>query len=304
MILLKDGVKYFPHEYALEEELETMVAEHYKDIFGTNSLYFDAQTMKTQTGIEARNDGLILAIDQNKWYIVEVELAKHPLHKHIIPQITEFSIAYEEAGTRKKIIDTLHKTIRSDPIRNAAVQAQKIEDLHKILADLIDLQPTIAIIIDQKTPQLDQICKKLLFPTQTIEFKTYERENVGIGVHIHEFQSLTEQKIEIQPMGRPMRPVQTLIIPEPRRRGQIPQKIVQVLEVAELVFKGESLNNAFKNVTKQHGINPSSVRDKCTRQLGINTEQFAEIIQDKNRFIIFLKEKYPQYKNLIDERLA
>jgi hypothetical protein len=44
--------------------------------------------MKTQIGIEARNDGVILALDQNRWYILEVELAKHPLHEHIIPQIT------------------------------------------------------------------------------------------------------------------------------------------------------------------------------------------------------------------------
>jgi hypothetical protein len=39
MVLLKDGVKYFPYEYASEEELTEMVVEHYKDIFGTNSLF-------------------------------------------------------------------------------------------------------------------------------------------------------------------------------------------------------------------------------------------------------------------------
>jgi hypothetical protein len=289
MILLKDGVKYSQYEYVSEEELAQMVVEHYKDIFGINSLYFDPQTMKTQIGIEARNDGLILATDQNRWYIVEVELAKHPLHEHIIPQITKFSIAYEEAETRKKIIDTLYRTIRQDPIRTATIQTQKIEDLHKILTDLIDMQPTIAIIIDQKTPELDHICKKLPFPTQTIEFKTYARENIGIGVHIHEFQPLFEKIIKIGPK----KPLEKRL-----------QKLMQVLEVAELVFKEEQLSKAFKKVAKQHGIVESSVRDKCTRQLGIDTEQFKEIIQDKNRFITFLKEKYPQCENLINKKLA
>ena len=293
MILLKDGVKYFLYEYVSEEELAWIGVEHYKDIFGINSLFFDPQTMKTQTGVEARNDGVILAIDQNKWYIVEVELAKHPLHDHIIPQITKFSIAYEEAGTRKKIIDTLYRTIRQDPIKNATMQTQKIEDLHKTLTDLIDMQPTIAIIIDQKTPELDIICKKLPFPTQTIEFKTYARENIGIGVHIHEFQPVFEKRIEIQPTMRPTMPSEAR-----------PQKVSQVLEVAELVFKGELLNKAFKNVAKQHGVIEGTVRDKCTRQLGINTEQFREMIQDKTRFMAFLKEKYPQYVNLINEKLA
>jgi hypothetical protein len=292
MILLKDGVKYFLHEYVSEEELEQMVVEHYKDIFGISSLYFDPQSMKTRMGLEARNDGIILALDQNRWYILEVELAKHPLHEHIIPQITKFSIAYEEAGTRKKIINTLYTTIRQDAFKTAIIQTQKIEDLHKMLTDLIDIQPTIAIVIDQKTLELDSICRKLPFTTQTLEFKTYARENIGIGVHIHEFQPLLEEK---------EKKIEKRLI-EPSEEG--PQKLIQVLEVAQLVFKGEELNEAFKNVAKRHDIHESTVRDKCTRQLGIDTYRFRELIQDKNRFITFLKERYPQYENLINEKLA
>jgi len=293
MVLLKDGVKYFPYEYASEEELTEMVVEHYKDIFGTNSLFFNPQTMKTQIGIETRNDGVILALDQNRWYILEVELAKHPLHEHIIPQITKFSIAYEEAGTRKKIINSLYSAIRQDTFKTATIQTQKIEDLHKTLTDLIDTQPTIAILIDQKTPELDYICKKMPFQTQTIEFKTYARENIGIGVHIHEFQPLFEKKIEIRPTTRPRIPSE-----------EGPRKLAEVIEVAGLVFRGEQLNKAFKNIANQRGVNESTVRDKCTRQLGINTQQFREMIQDKNRFIKFLKEKYPLYANLINEKLS
>jgi len=293
MILLKDGVKYLLYSYISEEELQHMVIEHYKDIFGMSALLFDPQTMRTQIGIEARNDGIILSLDQNKWYILEVELAKHQLHEHIIPQITKFSIAYEETGTRRKIIDTLYRTIRQDAERTAMIQTQKIEDLHKTLSDLIDTEPTIAIIIDRETSELDLICKKLPFPTKTIEFKTYIRENIGVGVHIHEFQPLFEKKIEMLPTRRPTAP-----------SGEEPRKLAEVIEVAELVFRGDPLNRAFKNIAKRHGINESTVRDKCTRQLGINTGQFREKIQDKNRFIMFLKEKYPQHKNLIDERLT
>jgi len=291
MLLLKDGVKYFTYEYASEEELEQIIIEHYKEIFGASTIYFDRQTMKTQTGIEARNDGIILATDQNRWYILEVELSKHPLHEHIIPQITRFSIAYEEAGTRKRIVNTLYNAIRQDPFQTATIQTQKIEDLHKMLTDLIDIQPTIAIIIDKKTPELDHICKKLPFPTQTIEFKTYARENIGIGVHIHEFQPLLEKKEKTK--------VQRIRLLEER-----PQKLIQVLEVAELVFKGEELSKAFRSVAKQHGVHTSTVRDKCTRQLGIDMEHFRDLIQDKNRFVTFLKERYSQYYNTISEKLA
>lgn len=224
MILLKDGVKYFLHEYVSEEELEQMVVEHYKDIFGISSLYFDPQSMKTQMGLEARNDGIILALDQNRWYILEVELAKHPLHEHIIPQITKFSIAYEESETRKKIINTLYTAIRQDAFKTAIIQTQKIEDLHKMLTDLIDIQPTIAIIIDQKTLELDSICRKLPFPTQTIEFKTYARENMGIGVHIHEFQTLLEKRILIRPKR-----VETAAPTRRERRGPSNEEVLAAM---------------------------------------------------------------------------
>ncbi|MBX5329210.1 MAG: hypothetical protein QHH18_07745 [Candidatus Bathyarchaeota archaeon] len=293
MLLLKDGVKYLPYEYLSEEELTQMIIEHIKEIFGTNALYFDPQTMKTQIGIEARTDGIILTIDKNRWFILEVELAKHPLPEHIIPQITKFSIAYEETGTRRKIVNTLYNAIREDLFKTAIMKQQNIEDLHKTLTELIDIQPTIVIIIDQKTPELDYICKKLPFPTTIIEFKTYTRENISIEVHIHEFQPLFEERIEIRPK------IQEIISSK-----EVPQKLLQVLEVADLVFKGEQLNKAFKDIAKQHSVHESTVRDKCTRQLHITTEQFRQLIQDKNRLKSFLKEKYPQHTTLINEKLT
>jgi len=46
-VLLKDGVKYYLYEYSSEKELANMIAEHYNEIFGENTLFFDEQTMKT-----------------------------------------------------------------------------------------------------------------------------------------------------------------------------------------------------------------------------------------------------------------
>ena len=49
-MLLKDGVRYFPYEYSSEEELEKIVFEHYKEIFGTDSLLFDSHLMTNSIG--------------------------------------------------------------------------------------------------------------------------------------------------------------------------------------------------------------------------------------------------------------
>lgn len=295
MMLLKDGVKYLPYEYTSEEELAQMVIEHYKEIFSESAIFFDPQTMKTQIGIEARNDGIVLAPEQNRWYILEVELSKHPLHEHIIPQISRFSIAYEDEATRKKIVNTLYDAIRQDIFKTTAIKNQKIEDLHKMLTDLIDMQPTIAIIIDHKTPELDYICRKLPFQTQTSEFKTYERENTGIGVHIHQFQPLwKKQKAEAQ--------LAKSVNEKPQKL--IPRKLEEVIEVAVLVFKGEDLSKAVKIIEEKHGIHYQTVADKMTRQLGIDMGAFRELIKDKKRFIEFLKKTYPQYQDIIGENLS
>lgn len=294
MLLLKDGVEYVPYEYASEEELTQMVIEHHKEIFGEAAIYFDPQTMKTQTGTEARNDGIILTMNQNRWYIVEVELAKHPLHDHIIPQITKFSTAYEEARTRKKIIETIYAAIRQDPLKTATLQTLKIEDLHKTLTDLIDTQPTIAVVIDQKTPELDHICKRLPFSACTTEFRTYVRKGVGIGVHTHEFEPFfKEEMAKKPPIVRPIPP-----------SGEIPQRLAQVLDVAEMVFRGQSLNEAFKSVAKQYEVHESTIRDKCTRQLNITTDQFRDLIKDKSSFMTLLNERYPQFGELIRDKLT
>jgi len=281
MILLKDSVKYFLYEYASEEELAQMIVEHYKDIFGMNTLYFDPQTMKTHAGIEARNDGIILALDQNKWYILEVELAKHSIHKHIIPQVTKFHMAYKRSETRKRITDTLFNQIKDAPDKIMLLQTLKIEDAYKHLTELIDSKPTITIIIDQKTPDLEDVCASLPFPTRAVEFRTFTRENIGLGVHIHQFEPL---------IGPP---------PE-----EAPKSLLKVLAVTRLIWEGKPYVKAFKTVSEQFNVGEPAIRDACTRTLGLNTKQFLKLLQNKSRIIALLKERYPDNRNLIDEKLS
>jgi len=280
MLLIKDGVKYLPYDYTSEEELAQMVIEHYKEIFGKNSLYLDPQTMKTHVGIEARNDGIILDIEQNKWYILEVELAQHSLRRHIIPQATDFSIAYEQLDTRKKLTETIFNLIRQDPQKTAAFQAQKIEDIHKYLTETIDTAPTIAIVIDQKTPELTQVSKKLLFKTKTTEFQTYTRENAA-NVHIHLFEPLYEEKLAM------------------------PKQLLNILTVLDQMYrKGKTYDEATKIASKKLNIKEKSIRHDCTTDMGLTSRQFNRIIKDKQKLRRLITEKFPNYTDKIRETLT
>jgi len=279
MLLLKDGVKYLPYEYSSEEELAQIVIEHIKEIFGANSLYFDPQTMKTQIGIIARNDGIILTLNQNQWYILEVELATHSLHKHIIPQITKFSIAYQQPETKRKLAETLSTLIQHDPHKKATMHTQKIEDIHKYITETIETPPTIAIITDQTTPELDAICKNLPFKTKTTDFKTYTRENTGINVHIHQFTPLYE-------------------------KPPIPKTLLNILTVMEQIYKkGKTYDEAVKITAKKLKLYHGTIRAACTREIGLTSNQLRKILKEKEKMKQILTEKFPEYADIIKETM-
>jgi len=120
----------------------------------------------------------------------------------------------------------------------------------------------------------------LPFPTQTAEFKTFTRENVGLGVHIHQFEPL--------------------IGPAP----EAPKYLLKVLFIARLIREGTPSTKAFQDVSKQFNVGQGTVRDACTRRLGLNTKQFLKLVQDKPRLRALLKEKYPDYQDIIDQKLT
>lgn len=289
MILLKDGIRYTPYTYNSEKELEDMVIEHFKGIFGKNTMFFDKQTMETEAGIKAKNDGVIISIDENKWYVLEVELAAHPIYEHIIAQITKFKNAHRNLRTRKKIVEALFHIIKKEPIKNAIFES-KIKDSYKFLTDLIDSNPIIAIVIDAKTRELEEACDALPFSTKVIEFKTYKRENVGLGVHIHFFEPLFKKRI-----------TKSQVKPAEDSVKTMPRALIQILEVTKLMYKGYSYSNAARNVANKYRVAESTVRDKCTRQLGMNTVQFTELAQNKANLISLLKEKNPEHGTLIED---
>ena len=83
MILLKDGVEYIQYNYKSENELENMVFEHYKEIFGDNTILFNKSKIKTVANVGAIPDAFVVDLKNKKWHIVEVELKDHDVYGHL-----------------------------------------------------------------------------------------------------------------------------------------------------------------------------------------------------------------------------
>ena len=193
-MIIIDGVKYnlwTPKDE--EKEFHPMVREHSKEIFGDNSLYFDVKhVLKTASGIGSIPDAYVINLSKPlEWYVVENELASHPVYDHIVKQLTKFINGIENQNARSQILDMLYEEIDKDGVLRATVkQLTDSDDIHHFLSKLFSTPPRIVIIIDQKTPEVQEACRVLKYTTDIIEFKTYVRENAE-NVHAHLFDPLS-----------------------------------------------------------------------------------------------------------------
>ena len=193
-MLLIDGVKY--EEWVPEKEVEEfqpIVKKHVRDIFGNKSKYIEARRLKSKAGIGSVPDGFVIIFgDSPQWHIVEVELSSHQLYDHIVNQVGRFINGIKNPVTQKNIIDTIYQEITGSKISKVEVEeAIGSGEIHKFLTDLISLSPTLTIIIEKKTQELEEAINLLKYsPIKIVEFQTFVREGVGLSVHAHLFERL------------------------------------------------------------------------------------------------------------------
>lgn len=196
-VLLTEDGKYVLYEYENEEELEKIVKEHVKEIFGDDSLYFDKKILiESIAGTGTIPDGYLIDLPNNRFYVVEIELSKHDVNKHIRGQIDNFEEALENPESRKKIINKIRDEILKNPklksrvdkaIRNTGQSAE----IYDFLEDLFHANFGIIVIIDEITDKLREVCRKLRkygHEVQEEYFETYKRPSDSyIRHHIHKF---------------------------------------------------------------------------------------------------------------------
>ena len=105
-------------------------------------------------------------------------------------------------------------------------------------------------------------------------------------------------------------PKRTTVQSRTSRLENIPDTLDQVFRVCDQVWnKGKSFNDALTIVAKELEILSSTVRDKCTRLISIkgkvkvNTMMFNQFLNDRDRLIGHLTDKFPQFEKIIKERL-
>jgi predicted transport protein len=205
-MLLIDGVKYdlwTPKDE--EKEFHPLVKAHHREIFGEDAVYFDVKhVLKSPSKIGSIPDAYVVSFGHNEWFVVENELSTHPIYDHIVNQLTKFLNGIKTEETRSQILDALYQDIESDLLRRAQVQKQiGTHEIHHSLSGLImKKQPRIVVIIDQKTPEVEEALQNLNPIPDIVEFKTYVRQE-ATNVRAHMFEPLyTVEKLAGKVLGK------------------------------------------------------------------------------------------------------
>ena len=192
-MLIVDGVEYKTWTPSSEEELEMFVEEHSKKIFGNASLYFPVKTkLKSLGGIGSIPDGYAINLSKpSEWFIIEVELSTHPIFNHIVPQLNKFVQGLTDPSSRKNISEALYNEIKNDVMTEAYIKETiGSGEIYRFVSSTIDNNPTLVVIIDEKTKELEEACNSIpVVKKEILEFKIFERIDAGIK-NAFEFQPL------------------------------------------------------------------------------------------------------------------
>jgi len=203
MILLVDGIKYKLWTPENEEKIEAMVKEHFNEIFGENSLYFDIKpAFRSKANIGSKPDGFVIDFVEKRWYIIEVERAEHDIYNHIVPQLSKFNTALENPDTKKQIADAIYDEIKQDTKKKKfAIEKLQENEVYKSLTDILETKPFLTIIIDKRTREVEEAVKAL--PRNNVqdiivrEFKTFVSERPDLERHAHLFEPIFESSQEM-----------------------------------------------------------------------------------------------------------
>jgi predicted transport protein len=190
-MLVIDDIKYVPKAITDEEkELHPMIKKHFREIFGEKSLYFDVKhIMKTLSGIGSIPDAYAVKLSKPyEWYVVENELAGHPVYDHIIKQLSKFINGIENQNSVRQILDALYDEINKDNTSRMVIEKSVgSTDIYHFLSTLFSRSPRIVIIMDRKTSEVEEASRVFKYRTDVIEFKTFVREDMpNVCAHLIE----------------------------------------------------------------------------------------------------------------------
>ena len=188
-IILKDGVRYIQHDYQSEAELEEIFIEHMAEIFGPEALLFPKKKIKSRAGVGGIPDAFVIDLAKSSWFVIEVELASHPLYDHVVHQMAKFNAGISNPTTLSSLKKAFYEEVTDEnrPKNRLLFDQKGISEIYKTISDILEKDPLLEIIVDGWTQEAREVMDALPFETDVIEFLTYFRGGTVPEDHAHRF---------------------------------------------------------------------------------------------------------------------
>jgi predicted transport protein len=199
-MILIDGVRYHlwtPQDE--EKEFHPIIKQNSKEIFGQDTLFFDVRhKLQSKSGIASIPDGYVIDFSKTpSWYVVEVELSSHPVHEHVVNQLSRFISGLGNTSSRNEITRALYDVIDDDKeLRGYVEKNIGSGEIFRFLTELIQEDPVLVIIIDEATEEVKEACEALARKPLVLEYKVFRRENAE-SVHAYSFETLKSSIREV-----------------------------------------------------------------------------------------------------------
>lgn len=198
--------RFSEKEFSKEKDLEDLMFINAKTLFGQNSILIEAKKRIDHKTLGGTIPDAFLFdlknLDNPGFYLVEVELAKHPFYDHIFKQITKFFAFFKNPESQGQLINKLYDVIRTD---TALFKEFKTKignhEVFKFIKDTIENSQNILLILDKDMPELPEIVKTYTDTWGKIVkltlLKEYSYNNESIISLTPEFENL--ESVEIIP---------------------------------------------------------------------------------------------------------
>lgn len=172
MKIIQNNSVFYEYEYSLEEQLERDVVKNADTVFGERCVYFD---MKMKIG-NTIPDGYLIYITEDGdayLYFVEIELAAHDVHSHVVSQLSKFIVSYK--NNKEKLLQILLNAINEDKLHRIKklIADTSFSDEKELLRALINEEIGILVIVDREEKRLRDAIDTLKCHYEIGEFKKY-----------------------------------------------------------------------------------------------------------------------------------
>lgn len=162
-MLISSDQKYNIIEFNDENEIEEVVKGNYKYFFGSTAIYLPQTKLTTRGKVGTIPDAIVVDIESEEWFIVEVERSIHGTWNHIAPQISKQLTSISNPNTIEVILSNLIDLIRQEEEIEEIFVELDIDkmDIRMKLEYILKKEPKIAIPIDSIPKDLQEWAETL-----------------------------------------------------------------------------------------------------------------------------------------------